>query len=95
MCFACDGMGAPQLGINPALAARARRIEAAMPGRRVTEQAWRVILGQEGGSLPWSVMQRLMMCLDKAENSLCARLRCDGVALELPLPRAGEVARSA
>jgi hypothetical protein len=79
MCFACEGVEAPQLGISPALAARARRIEAAMPGRAVPEQAWRVLLGQEGGSLPWPVMQRLMLCLDKAENALCARLRCDAV----------------
>jgi len=77
MCFACEGLEPPQLGISPAMAARARRIEAAMPGRQVTEEAWQVLLGQRGGSLPWPVMQRLMTCLSQAENSLCARLRCD------------------
>jgi hypothetical protein len=79
MCFACEGMDLPQMGISPAMAARARRLEAAMPGRRVAEEAWEVLLGQRGGSLPWPVMQRLMTCLSQAENSLCARLRCDGV----------------
>ena len=67
------------MGIAPALAARARRIEAAMPGRKVSHTAWRVLLGEEGGSIPWPEMRRLMECLDKAEQSLCARLRCDPV----------------
>jgi hypothetical protein len=79
MCFACEGFNASQLGINPALAARARRIEAAMPGRKVADQAWRILLGEEGGSIPWPAMQRLMQCLDKAANSLCANLQCEAV----------------
>jgi hypothetical protein len=83
MCFACEGFDATELDISPALAARAQRIEAATPGRCVPERAWRILLGQESGSLPWPVMQRLMVCLDKAENSLCARLRCDGVAMQV------------
>ena len=88
MCFACEGIDAAQLGISPALAARARRIETTLPGRRVAEEAWEVLLGQRGGSLPWPVMQRLMTCLSDAENSLCARLRCGGVEAE-PTPMSG------
>ena len=79
MCLACEGFDAAQLGISPALAARARRIEAAMPGRPVPDRAWRILLGEEGGSIPWPFMQRLMDCLDKASQSLCAHLRCDAV----------------
>jgi hypothetical protein len=82
MCFACDGFDPAQLGISPALAARARRIEATLPGRPVPDQAWRVLLGEEGGAIPWPVMQRLMQCLDKASESLCARLRCDAVVTD-------------
>jgi hypothetical protein len=79
MCFACEGFDAAQLDVSPALASRARRIEATMPGRPVPELAWRILLGQEQGSIPWPVMHRLMICLDKAENALCARLRCEAV----------------
>jgi hypothetical protein len=86
MCFACEGFDAAQLGISPAMAARARRIEATMPGSPVPERAWRILLGEEGGSIPWPIMQRLMNCLSKAENSLCARLRCDGVEVAAVAP---------
>jgi hypothetical protein len=78
MCFACE-TGAGQMGIAPALAARARKIEAAMPGRPASEESWRILLGETGGAIAWPDMRRLMECLDKAEQSLCARLRCEAV----------------
>jgi len=81
MCEACEsGEFAEQKGIGPALARRAQRIEAALPGDPVPEQAWRILLGQEGGAIPWAQTQRMMSCLEEATNSLCARLRCDLVA---------------
>ncbi len=81
MCEACEsGEFAEQVGIGPALAARARRIEAGLPGEPVPDQAWRILLGQEGGAIPWPQTQRMMTCLEEATKSLCARLRCDLVA---------------
>lgn len=81
MCDACEsGEFAQQAGIGPALAVRARRIEAGMSGEPVPEQAWRILLGQEGGAIAWPHTQRMMMCLEEATKSLCARLRCDIVA---------------
>jgi hypothetical protein len=78
MCEACEsGEFAEQKGIGPALARRARRIEAALPGDPVPEQSWRILLGQEGGAVPWPETARMMRCLEEATSSLCARLRCD------------------
>lgn len=79
MCLACEGFDAAQLGVSPALAERARRIDATLAGRKVPEWVWHILLGQEHGSVPWPVMQRLLHCLDKAESALRARLRCDAV----------------
>ena len=80
MCDACEtGEFLPQAGIGPALAARARRIEATLPGDPVPDQAWRILLGQQGGAIPWQQTQRMMTCLEAATASLCARLRCDPV----------------
>ena len=73
----CDG---DQAGIRPALAARARRIEATMPGEAATDRDWRVLLGQEEGALSWAVMQRLSACLDAAAGSRGALLQCEGAA---------------
>ena len=39
------------MSIAPALVARARRIEAAMPGRRLSGEVCRVPLGETGGTL--------------------------------------------
>lgn len=82
MCWACEeGEFAEQVGIAPALARRARRIEAELPGELVPEQSWRILLGSEGGSIPWTETERMMRCLEEATNSLCARLRCDPIGV--------------
>lgn len=84
MCEACEsGEFAEQVGIGPALARRARRIEASLPGEPVPEQAWRIFLGQDGGAIPWAETQRIMTSLEEATKSLCARLRCDPIAVEV------------
>ena len=75
MCDACEFAG--QVGIGPALARRAQSIEASLPGEPVPEQAWRILLGREGGAVAWPHTQRMMACLEEATKSLCARLRCD------------------
>ena len=75
MCWSCDA-GVEQAGIGPALAARARKIEAAKPGARASDQDWRILLGQEGGALPWSVTERLFACLDEAATLPGSRLVC-------------------
>jgi hypothetical protein len=80
MCWACEeGEFAEQFGIPPALARRARRIEAALPGTPVAEKSWRIFLGLQGGSIPFPETQRMMECVEQASQSLCARLRCDAV----------------
>ena len=80
MCDACEsGEFAQQVGIAPALARRARQVEASLPGEPVPEQAWRILLGQEGGAVAWVHTQRMMNCLEKATQSLSARIRCDWV----------------
>ena len=80
MCDACEsGEFTQQAGIGPALAARARRIETGLPGERVPDQAWNIMLGKEGGAVAWADTQRMMACLEQASQSLCARLRCDFV----------------
>jgi hypothetical protein len=78
MCEVCDS-GEAQAGIAPALAARARRIEAALPGARVPDEAWRILLGEMGGAIAWVDTQRMLGCLEEASKVLCARLRCDAV----------------
>ena len=76
MCAACEG-GDQQAGISPALAARARRIEATMPGPKVPDQSWNILLGQSGGAVPWAETQRMLSCLDQAAHRTGGRLRCD------------------
>jgi hypothetical protein len=76
MCEACDA-GGQQAGISPALAAHARRIEAAMPGAKVPDQSWDILLGRQGGAVPWVETQRMMASLDQAGQKVGGRLRCD------------------
>jgi hypothetical protein len=77
MCFACDTTAG--MAISPSLAARARRIEAGLPGRRVAEDAWRVLAGELDGTIPHAEMRRIWDCLDRAAQSLCAQLKCEAV----------------
>jgi hypothetical protein len=76
MCAACEA-GEQQAGISPALAAHARRIEAAMPGPNVSDLAWNILLGRSGGAVPWVETQRMLSCLDLAAQRVGGRLRCD------------------
>jgi hypothetical protein len=66
MCLACEGADAVQRGVGRALAARARAIEAALPGARVPEEAWRIIAGEAGGAIAWRDHLRILNCLDQA-----------------------------
>ena len=77
MCWVCEGGAGEQVGISPALAQRARKIEAVMAGEAVPSEAWDILLGQCGGSVPWAQMQRMMACLDQATALRGAGLRCD------------------
>ena len=76
MCAACE-TDDQQAGISPALAARARRIEATMPGLKVSDLYWDILLGRTGGSVPWRETQRMLTALDRAEQRQGAGLRCD------------------
>jgi hypothetical protein len=79
MCMFCD-YPQRQAGISPALAARARRIEARWAGEAVPEEAWRIFLGHVSGAIAWPHTQRILSALDEASASPSALLRCDAVA---------------
>jgi hypothetical protein len=76
MCEACEAAG-QQAGISPVLAARARRLEAAMPGEKVPDSHWDILLGHAGGAVPWAQTQRMLECLDLATRRMGSGLRCD------------------
>jgi hypothetical protein len=80
MCMFCYYPEQPQAGISPALAARARRMEAAQAGERVPDKAWEIFLGKESGPVAWRHTARILAALEEASNSPSARLRCDAVA---------------
>jgi hypothetical protein len=73
MCENCE-MGGQQVGISPTLAARAKRLEAAMPGARVTAHDWDILLGHAGGAVPWAQTRRMLESLELAARR---DLRCD------------------
>ncbi|HEY1932240.1 MAG TPA: hypothetical protein VGG99_09535 [Acetobacteraceae bacterium] len=79
MCMFCDYPQQQQAGISPALAARARRIEARWSGECVPEEAWRIFLGHSSGAIAWQYTQRILTALDEASASPSALLRCDAV----------------
>jgi hypothetical protein len=76
MCQVCEAEQ-QQAGISPALAAHARRIEAAMAGPKVSDDAWEILLGRRGGAVPWVETQRMLTRLDLAVQKVGSRLRCD------------------
>lgn len=80
MCMFCDYPQQRQAGISPALAARARRIEARQSGDKVPEEAWHIFLGHASGAIAWPHTQRILAALDAASDSPSAHLRCDAVA---------------
>jgi hypothetical protein len=65
------------MGISPALAAAARRIEQAMEGGKVADASWDILLGRSGGAVPWAETRRMLTCLDLAAQTIRGRLRCD------------------
>ena len=73
MCEVCE-TGLQQVGITPTLAARAKRLEGAMPGVKVPDHDWEILLGRAGGAVPWAQMQRMLGCLELAARR---ELRCD------------------
>lgn len=78
MCWAC-APGGRAFWIEPEVLARARQIEAAMPGEAVPEQAWRIVLGEMDGSIDIAQFERMREALYQAESPPTSRLRCDGV----------------
>ena len=76
MCEACETNG-QQAGISPVLAARARQLEAVMPGEKVPDGCWDILLGHSGGAVPWAQTRRMLECLDLATGRPGAGLRCD------------------
>lgn len=92
MCESCE---APltTLRPGPALIARTRAVEAALPGERVTEAAFAVFFGGRGGAIPWPEYQRLLRCRDAAMASLPRRLvgplRCEAGQPSLFMRRDG------
>jgi hypothetical protein len=55
---------------SPALIARARAIEAKMPGERVPESAWAVFFHHSGGALSWVHHHRMLLACNEAAGSL-------------------------
>ncbi|WP_431282788.1 hypothetical protein ACQW02_25845 [Humitalea sp. 24SJ18S-53] len=79
MCESCAAID--QAGIGAALLARARAIEAALPGEPVPDQAWRILAGAQGGAVAWAHHRRMLGCLEAAAASRkCYALRCDDAA---------------
>ncbi|HVC63135.1 MAG TPA: hypothetical protein VND19_22580 [Acetobacteraceae bacterium] len=78
MCERCDAPPLAALRPGAALIARARAIEAGLPGERVTEAAFAVFFGARGGAIPWPQYQRLLRCRDAAAANLPrGPLRCE------------------
>ncbi|HEY1412776.1 MAG TPA: hypothetical protein VGF36_11585 [Rhodopila sp.] len=48
-----------------------------MPGTKVPDQAWEILLGRLGGAVPWAETQRMLASLEQASRKVGGRLRCD------------------
>ncbi|MDX6805528.1 hypothetical protein [Terrihabitans rhizophilus] len=63
MCESCaspdDDEALPSFSITPALVGVMRDIEADLPGRRVSEEAWQVFFGAESGGIGWGDLERI------------------------------------
>ena len=69
MCDYCEDWAAREpraAGTAPAVAARARVIERAMPGAPLSDSAWRIALGQESGAIAWTDQARILAALEQA-----------------------------
>ncbi len=72
MCEAClSSLAAGRPSV--ALLARARAIEAALPGERVPREAWEIFAGHAGGAIEFRHYERLLRCRDAAAASHRAR----------------------
>jgi hypothetical protein len=79
MCLACEGQSEEQVGIPPALLARARDVERTRPGEAVPEAAWDILAGSMGGAIAWPHYQRMLECLEVAAESSRNRFVCKAV----------------
>jgi hypothetical protein len=77
MCDAC-GTAVTAGRPVPALLARARAIEAALPGERVPAEAWAIFEGETGGAIAFRHYERLLRCRAAAasERRTGAGLSC-------------------
>jgi hypothetical protein len=70
MCDACDNAEiGPFEAVDRALVERARTIEAKMPGERVPEGAWAIVLEFSGGAIEWRHYQRIQQSCEWARRS--------------------------
>ena len=86
MCSACEGKPPEErVMVGRELVARARDIEAAMPGERVPEASWDVFFGFAGGSVEYRHFQRIHLAYEEAESS---RIRLRRGLRRVPAPAA-------
>jgi hypothetical protein len=87
MCFDCfdDDENQP-LRITEQLIAYTREIEEDMPGDPVSDEAWAIFFGRQGGSLLWKDHERMARCREAATVmlSMSARERSVSEAPETP-----------
>ena len=75
MCEACDNDYSAQLPrLDAELIARARAIEAEMPGERVSDEAWAIFVGRAGGGISWTDHKRMTSSYEAAEVAALSRL---------------------
>jgi hypothetical protein len=79
MCSACEGAEIePFEAVDRALVARARKLEAAMPGERVPEAAWAIVFDYAGGAIEWRHYQRIHQSYEDARRSAAAAAAITG-----------------
>jgi hypothetical protein len=66
MCEDCGSLHRERA--SPALVARARALEAKMPGERVPESAWAIFFHHSGGSLSWAHHHRMLVACNEAAD---------------------------
>ena len=64
-CFDEDDLNAP-LRITEQVIAYARQIEEDLPGTPVSEEAWSIFFGSQGGSIIWADHERMTRCREAA-----------------------------
>jgi hypothetical protein len=68
MCLDCDDdeERSSPLRVTEYLIRLTRQIEEDMPGTPVTEEAWPVFFGRQGGSIAWKDYERMARCREGA-----------------------------